>query len=87
MALEKRYNFTLDDLSVVANGYSHFQKYLKNEQGSNSIICYPPFYSCRTKMRLGFIQQGIMQDVKVITMILIHALSGHASISHKFHNM
>ncbi|KAK9148896.1 hypothetical protein Scep_007653 [Stephania cephalantha] len=32
LALEKRYNFSLDDLDVVANGYSHFRSYLKNEE-------------------------------------------------------
>lgn len=36
MALEKRYNFTLDDLSVVANGYSHFRKYLRTAQGEDA---------------------------------------------------
>ncbi|XP_052183875.1 uncharacterized protein LOC127795933 [Diospyros lotus] len=28
LALEKRYNFTVDDLNVIANGYSHFRTYL-----------------------------------------------------------
>lgn len=35
MALEKRYNFSLDDLDVVANGYTCFQSYLKNEEGKH----------------------------------------------------
>uniref|UniRef100_A0A6N2KRY1 Methyltransferase-like protein 22 n=1 Tax=Salix viminalis TaxID=40686 RepID=A0A6N2KRY1_SALVM len=32
LALEKRYNFSLDDRDVVANGYSHFRSYLRGEE-------------------------------------------------------
>ncbi|KAF7814279.1 methyltransferase-like protein 22 isoform X2 [Senna tora] len=45
LALEKRYNFSLSDLDVVANGYSHFRSYVKDEDemkclDSKSMPCF-----------------------------------------------
>lgn len=38
LALEKRYNFSIDDLDVVANGYSHFRSYLQYEEGKYILV-------------------------------------------------
>ncbi|RDX66039.1 Methyltransferase-like protein 22, partial [Mucuna pruriens] len=49
MALEKRYNFSLSDLDVVANGYSHFQSYLGDEDEieSRESVSMPHFVGKR----------------------------------------
>ncbi|XP_020202802.1 methyltransferase-like protein 22 [Cajanus cajan] len=49
MALEKRYNFSLSDLDVVANGYSHFRSYLRDEDEIESLqsVSMPNFVGKR----------------------------------------
>ncbi|GAA0140618.1 methyltransferase [Lithospermum erythrorhizon] len=42
LALEKRYNFSLDDLDIVANGYTHFLSYL-HDGCKQSTNCTPNF--------------------------------------------
>jgi hypothetical protein len=34
LTLEKRYNFSLDDLDVVANGYKHFRTFFTVQDGN-----------------------------------------------------
>lgn len=37
MALEKRYNFSLSDFDVVANGFSLFRSYVRDEDGKHIV--------------------------------------------------
>ncbi|KAJ1433943.1 S-adenosyl-L-methionine-dependent methyltransferase [Sesbania bispinosa] len=49
MALEKRYNFSLSDLDVVANGYSHFRSYFRDDDEIESLesVSMPKFVGKR----------------------------------------
>ncbi|KAK6148860.1 hypothetical protein DH2020_016389 [Rehmannia glutinosa] len=38
LALEKRYNFTINDLDVVANGYSHFRSYFREDEEEDDAL-------------------------------------------------
>ncbi|KAL2462690.1 putative methyltransferase family protein [Forsythia ovata] len=51
LALEKRYNFTVDNFDVVANGYSHFCSYLKDDEEDDiENECSPSFVGKRINL-------------------------------------
>jgi hypothetical protein len=39
LTLEKRYNFSLDELEVVANGYRHFRSFFAVQDGNILVRC------------------------------------------------
>lgn len=69
MALEKRYNFSLDELDVVVNGYTHFRSFFTTQDGKlfakqNSAICifsFDPIYLQNTGMQSTETNQVLLE--------------------------
>jgi hypothetical protein len=79
LTLEKRYNFSLDELDVVANGYRHFRSFFAVQDG-NILVKHPltaRLLHQATLSNLCFVQCYCLQDVEPwITLWWKQVLSG-----------
>lgn len=84
LALEKRYNFTIDDLDVVANGYSHFLSYIKDEEGTQAFPTSHIYHHSVINSHYVSSLQYMMQKTTLLKLNVYLALSAGKSILKRF---